>query len=364
MNQVKDFKRGAFIATIILTMVCGLLFNADIANAASGKFGGCSISRNYRHPVTGIIEDSGGESGYATGQGMVESIGYSYGLVEKTVDGKVYVTVRLTMQNMISNVSFKSQTRGGSGWSALGTSITNNGSDGNGTTKDYCIRVASQNSIIKCSMYVEPMGRQVIFFLSPSGFSEGNNNGMAVTHISKSEENANNSNSSLNSNSNSNGGNNIKEHQSNVNTNDKKVEHKPKTKEEIIKAIKEVEKKIDAIGKVTIEKENLINEARMAYDILTVEQQKKVKNASILKMAEKKLLELKAYEIETPNVEKTLNSAKGLTLSTEEEQLIGNSSTVAIILGSIVLIVFVGSAGYYVIQRKKKGTGDTRDDDQ
>ena len=348
MNQVKTFRGRAFIAVLLLTMVCGLFFAGEVAFAASGKVGGCSIGRSYRHPVTGAIEDSGGEAGYATGQGMVETIGYNYGMIEETSDGQIYITVRLTMQDMVSNVSFQSQVRGGSGWSSLGTTVTNQGSDSNGTTKDYSIKVPSRDAVIRCSMYVDPMGRSVKYFLAPSGFSEGNTNGFIATHVTESLDSSQDGESAKDSNS----------------AEQEKADKKAQAREARRQAIIAVEQKIDAIGKVTINKEHLINDARAAYDALKPSLQKKVKNLDVLEKAEKKLVEIKTREIEKPDVDKTLNSAKGLTLSTEKAEAAGNGNTAAIVLGVIVLVVAAGGGGYYVVQRKKKGSGDTRDDDQ
>lgn len=333
MNQIKSNRVLALIFMLVITLVCGMMISIDWADAASGKVGGCAVSRNYRHPDTGVIEDSGGEGSFATGQGMVESCVYSYGMLEETTDGQCYFTVRLTLQDLVSNVSFSSQARGSNGWSSLGTTVTNQGADNSGVTKDYCIKVPSTNCVVRCSMYVQPMGRTVIYYLSPSGFNEGNTNGMVATHVTSQPSG-------------------------------KDTEKPKETAKDNKQDIAAVEKKIDAIGEVTIKKEDKIREARMAYDSLKPNQQKKVKNYDILKKAEEKLSELKAKEIEKPDVDKTLNSAKGLTLSTEKEQPAGNGSTAAIVLGVIVLIAAAGGGGYYVVQRKKKGSGDTRDDDQ
>ena len=54
-----------------------------------------------------------------------------------------------------------------------------------------------------------------------------------------------------------------------------------------------VDEKIAAIGEVTLESENTIIEARAAYDGLTAEQQKLVKNLAVLEAAEASLLKLK-----------------------------------------------------------------------
>lgn len=60
------------IMTCVLAITLMAGFPAVKAYAASGTVYSCTINRCYAHPVTGVIEDSGGESSYATGQGMVE----------------------------------------------------------------------------------------------------------------------------------------------------------------------------------------------------------------------------------------------------------------------------------------------------
>ena len=59
---------------------------------------------------------------------------------------------------------------------------------------------------------------------------------------------------------------------------------------------KKVIEQIDAIGDVTIEKENAIKEARMGYDALSEDQKNKVSNYELLTQAETKLSELKKEE--------------------------------------------------------------------
>ena len=336
MNQVKNIKVLIVSAILMVTLVGGMIFSVDFAAAASGKVGGCTVNRNYRHPITGVIEDSGGEASFATGQGMVESCAYSYGMLEETSDGQCYFTIRLTLQDMVNNVSFQSQAAGGSGWSSLGTSVTNQGSDSSGDTKDYCIKVPSLDCVLRCSMYVEPMGRDVVYYLSPSGFNSGNTNGMVATHVDPNE----------------------------VAAEQSKAEAKRQAKEAAKEAIANVESKIDSIGKVTIKKEGLIKDARAAYDALKEGQKKKVKNYDILEAAEEQLLAIKVKEIEKPDIENALDTAKGLTLSTEKEKSTGSSNIAAIVLGILVLAGAAGGGGFYLVQRKKKGSGDTRDDDQ
>lgn len=175
------------IMTCVLAITLMAGFPAVKAYAASGTVYSCTINRCYAHPVTGVIEDSGGESSYATGQGMVEGCVYSNGILEVTDDGAYYLTIRMSLMDYTSGHSFQVQNVGDSGWSTPSEiGITGNGSDSNGTTADVCMRVPSENCIVRGEMYVEPMGRNVIFYLYPSDYSEGNNTDMNATMVTES----------------------------------------------------------------------------------------------------------------------------------------------------------------------------------
>ncbi len=170
---------------LAITMMAG--FPAIKAYAASGSVYTCTVNRCYAHPVTGVIEDSGGESSYATGQGMVEGCVYNSGILEVTDDGAYYLTIRMSLMDYTSGHSFQVQNVGDSGWSTPSEiGVTGNGSDSNGTTADVCMRVPSENCVVRGSMYVEPMGRDVIFYLYPSNYNEGNSTDMNATMVTES----------------------------------------------------------------------------------------------------------------------------------------------------------------------------------
>lgn len=176
------------IMTCVLAVTLMAGFPAVKAYAASGTVYSCTINRCYAHPVTGVIEDSGGEGSYATGQGMVNSCVYSNGILEVTDDGAYYLTIRMGLMDYTSGHSFQVQNVGDSGWSTPSEiGITGNGSDSNGTA-DVCMRVPSENCVVRGSMYVEPMGRDVIFYLYPSNYSEGNNTDMNATMVTESSD--------------------------------------------------------------------------------------------------------------------------------------------------------------------------------
>ncbi len=173
------------ICVLAITLMAG--FPAVKAYAASGTVYTCVINRCYAHPVTGVIEDSGGESSYATGQGMVEGCVYSSGILEVTDDGAYYLTIRMSLMDYTSGHSFLVQNVNDSGWSSPSEiGITGNGTDSNGTTADVCMRVPSENCVVRGEMYVEPMGRTVVFYLYPSSYSEGNSTDMNATMVTQS----------------------------------------------------------------------------------------------------------------------------------------------------------------------------------
>lgn len=171
-----------FFGTLAVLGVC-LIFQTVPAKAESGSVYSCTINRSYSHPVTGEVEDSGGKASQATGQGMVEGCVASSGLLEVTDSGKYYLTIRLGLMDYTSKQSFSVQKVGDNNWTSAGTKITGKGSDSNGTTADVCIEVPNENCIVRGSMYVTPMGRNVIFYFYPSDYKAGNSVGMKATFV-------------------------------------------------------------------------------------------------------------------------------------------------------------------------------------
>lgn len=164
---------------LMLSLGC---FSKDV-KAASGSVYSCQIARTYEHPVTGKVEDSGGSSSKATGQGMVEGAVSSKGLLEVTDSGEYYLTFRMSLADYTSKYSFSVQKRGASGFQSQSVTQTATGKDDNGTTKDLRIKLPSQDSIIRCSMYVKPMGRNVIFYFYPGNYTTGNSVGMKAQMV-------------------------------------------------------------------------------------------------------------------------------------------------------------------------------------
>ena len=95
------------IMTCVLAITLMAGFPAVKAYAASGTVYSCVINRCYRHPITKVIEDSGGENSYATGQGMVEGCVYSNGILEVTDDGAYYLTIRMSLMDYTVDIVFR-----------------------------------------------------------------------------------------------------------------------------------------------------------------------------------------------------------------------------------------------------------------
>jgi hypothetical protein len=184
---------------VMLALVAGI--TAIPAYAASNGIYTATATPHYRNPLTGKIEDSGGEDSEVLGQSMTESATYTKALVEVDSNGNTYITVRLKLMDNIQNPTFMVD--------GSTTSASLMQEDYSANTADYRMKVASENSVIRCSMYVVPMGRDVIFFITVSNLNSGS--GDFVTSISvnnnKSNNSSNNANSSNNSYSNCNVGN-------------------------------------------------------------------------------------------------------------------------------------------------------------
>ena len=141
-----------------------------------------SVSPQYRNPLTGAIEDSGGEEKEALGQGMAQSTVSSAGLVEIDASGNVYATYRINNASAISRISFSTS----AGGAFYGVSAVNTKSAGN--YADYRIKVPYAGAPVRCSVYVAPMGREVIFFMTSAGLTPGQ--GDFVSAIDTSAEQA------------------------------------------------------------------------------------------------------------------------------------------------------------------------------
>ena len=174
-NTATKLKRALCSMVVMLALMAGI--SAIPAYAASPGIYTATATSHYKHPTTGVIEDSGGEGSYVLGQSMTDSALNKAALVEVDSSGATWITIRLNLMDNIQSPQFQVD---GSSVSAtlMQEDYTNN-------TADYRMRVNSENSIIRCNMYVIPMGREVIFYITVGGLSAGS--GDFVTSITVQE---------------------------------------------------------------------------------------------------------------------------------------------------------------------------------
>lgn len=157
----------------VLKVLCGIVavlaLGAGIASmrvdAASHGIYIATATAHYRHPSTGVIEDSGGDGSAVLGQSMTESATNKSALVEVDANGNTWITIRLNLMDNIQSPKF--QVDG----SAVSASLMQE--DYGNNTADYRMKVKSENSIIRCNMYVVPMGREVIFYITVGNLQSG-----------------------------------------------------------------------------------------------------------------------------------------------------------------------------------------------
>ncbi len=185
---IKHANISGKIACILMTFLSLLLLSISpiTALADTTSVSTATVTASYRHPNTGEIEDSGGESSETLGQSMVDGLTETEALFEVDNTGTSYVTLRFKLQDQLSDVSF-SYDSDGTGSSYVDTEVSLMQVDGEENTGDYRFAVESYDSIIRCSLYPEPMGRYVVFYVTLSDLIDGNSAGFVETVVAGEE---------------------------------------------------------------------------------------------------------------------------------------------------------------------------------
>lgn len=137
-----------------------ILFTSFQSISSAGEVYTSETYGHYENPINGKIEDPGNNPGI--GEGMVSNVVNGLSLIEKDDNGKLYATVRYRLRSKIKNVKmwvYNSKTRS---FSQVRVSEVKSGGD----TGDFRFEIPSTETLIRSSFYVEPMGRDVIFFVS------------------------------------------------------------------------------------------------------------------------------------------------------------------------------------------------------
>lgn len=174
------------IISVLLAVAMLFCVNISALNAfaASNGIYIATATPHYRHPGTGNIEDSGGESSETLGQSMTESATYTKALVEVDSSGNTYVTVRLKLMDNIQDPQFQVDGKRNGSFSSVSASLMQE--DYTNNTADFRMKVPSENAVIRCNMYVVPMGREVIFYITVSDLQSGSDDFITSVKVEES----------------------------------------------------------------------------------------------------------------------------------------------------------------------------------
>ena len=168
-NTAAKLKRALCSMVVMLALMAGI--TSIPALAASNGIYTATATSHYKHPTTGVIEDSGGEGSYVLGQSMTDSALNKAALVEVDPQGNTYVTVRLNLMDNIQNPQFQVDGSRNGNFSSVSATVMQE--DFTNNTTDFRMQVPSENAIIRCNMYVTPMGREVIFYITVGNLQSG-----------------------------------------------------------------------------------------------------------------------------------------------------------------------------------------------
>lgn len=168
-NTASKLKRAICSMVVMLALVAGIT-SIPVLAASNGIYTATATS-HYKHPTTGKIEDSGGEGSYVLGQSMTDSALNKAALVEVDPQGNTFVTVRLNLMDNIQNPQFQVDGSQNGNFSSVSATVMQE--DFTNNTTDFRMQVPSENAIIRCNMYVIPMGRDVIFYITVGNLQSG-----------------------------------------------------------------------------------------------------------------------------------------------------------------------------------------------
>ena len=108
--------------TAMLVLATGIAFIP--ANELDNGIYLAAATPHYQHPVTGMIEDSGGEKSKVLGQSMTESALHNEALVEVDPAGNTYITVRLNLMDNIEHPAFSVDTARNGSFTDVSSSLS------------------------------------------------------------------------------------------------------------------------------------------------------------------------------------------------------------------------------------------------
>lgn len=183
-NTASKLKRAICSMVVMLALVAGIT-SIPVLAASNGIYTATATS-HYKHPTTGKIEDSGGEGSYVLGQSMTDSALNKAALVEVDPQGNTFVTVRLNLMDNIQNPQFQVDGSRNGNFSSVSATVMQE--DFTNNTTDFRMQVPSENAIIRCNMYVIPMGRDVIFYITVGNLQSGSGDFVTSVKVEEREQ--------------------------------------------------------------------------------------------------------------------------------------------------------------------------------
>lgn len=147
------------VKSIIVALVAIAVLISPIQSMANEQI---VVEGLYRHPLTGNIEDSGGESSEALGQSMVTKMVGEFGSYDpdrKTLD------IVFGLMNSISNVDIQVQFTGTNEF----TPVDFYEASRVGEDATFTVPLSAKSDILRAEAFIEPMGRAVVFYVVIQG---------------------------------------------------------------------------------------------------------------------------------------------------------------------------------------------------
>lgn len=188
MKACATFENRARIVAGLFALCCMLAACLVVPGGVESAYAEVSAvytataNPSYSNPDTGAIEDAGGSAQSVLGTSMVQSITGQQAYVEKDVDGAVFVTLRMAQAAEVGAVSIASDVdHDGTFDEAQSAQVMKN--DAAENKVDVRARIAHEQATLRVNMYVNAMGREVVYFVTLSDLREGNAAGFVETVV-------------------------------------------------------------------------------------------------------------------------------------------------------------------------------------
>lgn len=190
MNISVKHSMRLLCSTVIVMLVYMAGITAISAYALDNNIYLADAHPHYRHPVTGVIEDSGGDGSEVLGQSMTEGALKTESLIEVDPEGRMYATIRLGLMDNIENPQFKVQKDGYSDFYDVSADLMKENYDAN--ESDFRFEIPNENAIVRCTFYVVAMGRDVVFYMDFDNIREGSGDFVTSVEVKHNDNNDNN----------------------------------------------------------------------------------------------------------------------------------------------------------------------------